>query len=331
MNKTLQSQSAHGDIPDFLIKTTLGCSLVVLLILIPFTINNFIQHRIMMGLATSTTAITCIVNIWYGLHGRYSFLVNALLLALAGTATITYTMIRLGADGSYWPVLLVIGYYFVMPEKRAWLFNVLFVLLIIPVAWFVLDSSAAVRFSAVMFGVSLFAFISLREINILHGLLKEQAVTDKLTGLFNRALLEGSLQHAIAQNRRTEVPMALIVFDIDHFKAINDTLGHDTGDMVLQEIGDLLKRRIRGSDKAFRIGGEEFLVFVHNADERQGAEVAENLRREVEQATLLPDRQVTISAGVSSLKDDMDAAAWVKACDEKLYRAKEAGRNRVIA
>ncbi|MES9971490.1 MAG: GGDEF domain-containing protein [Candidatus Thiodiazotropha sp.] len=324
------SLSAADEIPDFLIKTTLGCSLVVILILIPFTINNFIQDRIIMGLATSSVAIACLVNVWHGFHGRYSLPVNTYLVSPTGTFTITYTLFKLAGPGSYWPFLLIPAYYFVLPEKRAWIFNALTVLITIPLAWSVLDQSSAIRFSAVTIGVSLFAFISMREVNILHGLLKAQAVTDTLTGLFNRSKLESFLRRAIAQNQRSEMPMALIIFDIDHFKSINDTLGHDKGDMVLQRLGELLGQRIRSSDMAFRVGGEEFLVLLHGTDEQQGGMVAEALRKEVEEADLLPDRRVTISAGVSELQQGMEMDVWMKACDEKLYRAKEAGRNRVV-
>lgn len=328
--KTTTPSDTVGDFPDFLIKTTLGFSIVVFLILIPFTINNFIQDRFVMGLATSSIALVCVINVWFGWQGRYSLLVNTYLMTPVGAFTITYTMIKLANAGSYWPFLLVLAYYFVLPERRALFFNILTVPIIIPSAWYVLERPSALRFSAVLLGVSLFAYISVREINSLHGLLKKQAVTDKLTGLFNRSLLEHSLLQAIGQNQRVGVPMALITFDIDYFKAVNDTLGHDTGDMVLIKLGELLKRRIRREDRVFRVGGEEFVVLVHNTDERQAARIAEDLRKEVEQATLLPDRQVTISVGVSGLKKGMDFAAWVKACDEKLYRAKEDGRNRVV-
>ncbi len=205
------------------------------------------------------------------------------------------------------------------------------VLITIPLAWTVLDQSSAIRFSAVLLGVSLFAFISMREINVLHGLLREQAVTDKLTGLFNRVLLENSLHQAIAQNQRSGVPMSIITFDIDHFKAINDTLGHDRGDTVLKVLGDMLKSRTRASDMAFRIGGDEFLVLYHSTNKPQAIELAEKLRKEMALPTLLPDRQVTISVGVSSLQKGMDAPSWVKTCDKRLYQAKEGGRDRVVA
>lgn len=327
---TPRPQAVTDDFPNFLIKTTLSCSLVVILIVIPFTINNIIQDRFAMALAAFSVTVACAINVWYGFRGEYNLLVNTYLVSPAGAITVTYTMIELTNSGSYWPFLLTLAYYFILPEKRAWFYNAFTALTIIPVAWFVLDQSSAHRFSAVMVGVSLFAFLSMREINVLHGLLKEQAIRDDLTGLFNRSQLDHSLQQAIAQNQRSGVPMALIIFDIDHFKSINDTLGHDAGDLVLKGLGDLLRRQIRSSDMVFRIGGEEFLVLVYNTDERQSTIVAERLRKQVEQAVLLQDRRVTISVGVSYLQEGMDTTTWVKACDEKLYRAKEGGRNRVV-
>lgn len=330
MKRFARTQYASSDIPDFLFKATIGCSLVVILILIPFAVNSFIQDRFIIGLATSSAIIVCAVNVWLGFHGRYSLLVNTYFVSITGAFSIIYTLIKLGSAGSYWPYLLCLVYYFVLPERRARFLNVLTLLITIPAAWVVLDQSLAIRFSAVLVGVSLFAYISMREINILHGRLREHAVTDKLTGLFNRTLMEASLQQAIAQNQRTGVPMTLITLDIDRFKPINDTLGHDTGDKVLKGLADLLGKSTRSSDMTFRAGGDEFIILVHNTDERQGTKVAEKLRQKVEQAALLPDRKVTISLGVSGLQEGMDVATWMKACDGKLYRAKESGRNRVV-
>ena len=127
------------------------------------------------------------------------------------------------------------------------------------------------------------------------------------------------------------MPVALVSFDVDHFKPVNDSLGHDKGDAVLAGLGDLLRSRARGSDQAFRVGGDEFIVLLHNTNERQAAEFAEQFRRELEQTALLPDRAVTISIGVSGLHEGMDVDAWMKACDEKMYKAKKGGRNRVVA
>jgi diguanylate cyclase (GGDEF)-like protein len=318
------------DYPDFLIKTAFACSLIAVLIVVPFTINNFIQGRFVMGLSTSSVAAACAVNVWYGLRGKYSLFVNTYLLTVAGTITIAYVLMKFGSTGSYWPLLLIPAYYFLLPERRAWVVSLLNVLIITPIAFTVMEFPSAIRFTAVLVGVSLFAFTSMREINILHEKLKEQAVKDSLTGLFNRSLLELSLRRAIKQNNRSGVPMALIIFDIDNFKGINDSLGHDMGDKVLIGLGGLLKKRVRGSDMAFRIGGEEFLLLIHNADEIRGANLAEDIREEVEQMDLMPNQRVTISVGISSLEEGMDPYAWMKACDERMYRAKEEGRNMVV-
>lgn len=330
VKKSVERLIVNDEIPDFLSKTTFGCSTVLILLVTPFTINAFIQNWIIIGITNFSITVVCAINIWLGYRGKYSLLTNTFLLAPFCAFDIIYSMIQLDSLPSYWPFLLVLLYYFILPGRQAWFFNLLTFFIIVPVAWFVMDKPMAVRFSTVFLGINLIAYISSREIIILNELLKEQAVKDKLTGLFNRSLLEASLQRMIAQNQRTGVPIALISFDIDHFKSINDTLGHDTGDMVLKKLGDLLRKCIRSSDMAFRVGGEEFLVIVHNTDESQSKQVAEKIRQKVEQAALLPDRQVTISVGVSCLQKGIDMAKWMKACDEKLYCAKKNGRNRVV-
>ncbi len=316
--------------PGFLIKSSLGVTLVLTVILVPFSITNFMNNQISMGLATASVAIACSVNALLSYRGRYNMVFNTYLLVPLTIFLVTYTLIKLAAPGSYWPYLLVLGYYFVLPEKRALFFNILTILILTPVALTVLEPPSAVRFTAVLLGTSLFAYNSMREIYALQGRLKEQAVRDDLTGLYNRSLLEDSLQRAVTRNQRTGVPMTMLIFDIDHFKSINDTRGHHTGDLVLRGFGDLLRKSIRKSDMAFRIGGEEFLILFHNANEERSTDVAEKLRREVELTAFLPDCEVTISAGVSGLREGMDVAVWMKECDNKLYRAKEGGRNRVV-
>jgi diguanylate cyclase (GGDEF)-like protein len=331
MKKADQRSYYEDDhIPDFLVKTTFGCCLVIILILIPFTINSFIQDRFILGLATTFASFTCFVNIWYGLRGRYSLWVNSYLVSPTATITIAYTFYKLGDPGSYWPFLLITAYYFVLPDRRASIFNALALLIFVPMAWYILDLSSAIRFSAVAIGVSLFAVISMREIHNLHKLLKKQATTDKLTGLFNRFKLDAFLRQAIAQNQRTGMPMCLVAIDIDHFKLVNDTFGHHEGDRVLEKLGDLFRRRVRASDTPFRIGGEEFLVLLHNTDEEQGVKVADDLRKVVEEANLVADLPLTISIGVSALEEGMELDSWMKSCDDKLYRAKGAGRNTVV-
>jgi diguanylate cyclase (GGDEF)-like protein len=326
----MKIQHTTTDIPDFLIKSTMGCSLTMILVLLPFAVNDFIAEQYVITIASTMIITVCGVNVWYGSQGKYNLWLNTWLVAPIGGFTVTYALVKLGAPGSYWPFLVIVAYYFILPEQRAWFFNLLSLAAIIPSAWYVLEPAEAFRFTAVLLGVSLFAYISMRVISVLHRLLHGQAVTDTLTGLYNRTLLEDALQHASAQSRRSGVPMTLISFDIDGFKSINDTHGHDIGDRILETLGELLRARARSSDMVFRIGGDEFLFLAHNTDEHHGARVAEKLRHEVEQSLLLHDRQITLSIGVSRLHKDMDVTTWLKSCDVKLYCAKENGRNQVV-
>jgi diguanylate cyclase (GGDEF)-like protein len=118
--------------------------------------------------------------------------------------------------------------------------------------------------------------------------------------------------------------------DVDYFKKINDELGHDIGDDVLVQLGVFLKDSLRGSDKVFRIGGEEFLILLYNTNEANGIEIAEKLRKDVENLSLIPDRTVTVSIGVAGQNSVRDWKQWMKICDKNLYEAKNSGRNRVV-
>jgi diguanylate cyclase (GGDEF)-like protein len=156
------------------------------------------------------------------------------------------------------------------------------------------------------------------------------AITDKLTGLYNRTLLKDSLEQAIHQSKRTFTPFTLVIMDVDHFKKINDELGHEIGDDVLVQLGMFLKDFLRDSDKVFRIGGEEFLILLYNTDEANSIEIAEKLRKGIEGLSLIPDRTVTVSIGVAGLSSVSDWKQWMKVCDQNLYEAKNRGRNRVV-
>jgi two-component system cell cycle response regulator len=164
----------------------------------------------------------------------------------------------------------------------------------------------------------------------------EMAITDALTGLFNRRYMESHLGSLIEQAIARGKPLTALVIDIDYFKSINDTHGHDAGDDVLREFALRIKRSIRGIDLACRCGGEEFVVVMPETDMAVAAMVAERLRRRIAADAFAIQQgagnvPVTISIGIAALrgKDD-NAAALVKRADQALYRAKRDGRNRVV-
>jgi two-component system cell cycle response regulator len=164
----------------------------------------------------------------------------------------------------------------------------------------------------------------------------EMAITDALTGLFNRRYMENHLGTLVEQAGARGKPLAVLALDIDHFKSINDTHGHDAGDDVLRDFALRIKRSIRGIDLACRCGGEEFIIVMPETDMAVAASVAERLRRRIatepfvisEGTRTIP---VTLSIGIATLREGNDTpAALLKRADQALYRAKRDGRNRVV-
>ena len=163
----------------------------------------------------------------------------------------------------------------------------------------------------------------------------EMAITDVLTGLYNRRYMESHLSALVEQAAARGKPLTALVLDIDYFKSVNDTHGHDAGDDVLREFATRIKKSIRGIDLACRLGGEEFVIIMPETDMAVATLVAERLRRRIASEPF-PIQQgartieVTISIGIAALGRDEDAAAVFKRADQALYRAKRDGRNRVV-
>lgn len=156
--------------------------------------------------------------------------------------------------------------------------------------------------------------------------LRQDVHTDPLTGLGNRRHLDA----ALASYAATRTPFSVVAVDIDHFKRVNDSFGHDVGDTVLQHLALQMREVSRADDQPCRVGGEEFTILLPGAPRHVAAQVAERLRRLVEATVLDHVGHITISLGVSSWPDgSTDMPTVFKQADDMLYRAKHAGRNRV--
>jgi two-component system, cell cycle response regulator len=164
----------------------------------------------------------------------------------------------------------------------------------------------------------------------------ELSITDALTGLHNRRYMEGHLKTLVQDSIRTGRNLSMLVADIDHFKAVNDTYGHDVGDTVLREFSTRLKRNTRGVDLACRLGGEEFVVIMPDTDIARAYQIGERLRAQIaaENFTVNPELniRVTASVGIGTLERSDDTGETLfKRSDLALYAAKRRGRNRVAA
>jgi len=165
--------------------------------------------------------------------------------------------------------------------------------------------------------------------------LRDQSVRDYLTGLFNRRYLEETLAREVRRAERAHAPLGVIMIDLDHFKQFNDTYGHAAGDVLLREMGGLLRRSLRESDIACRYGGEEFTLIMPDSPLSVVQERAERIRLEARQLRLesdgLPLKPVSLSIGVAVFPEHgRSGDAVLQASDAALYRAKREGRDRVV-
>jgi len=172
------------------------------------------------------------------------------------------------------------------------------------------------------------------EIVELRDKLKTRAVTDQLTGLYNRRYLFEQLAKFFALYQRHEQQYCLVIMDIDHFKKVNDTYGHVTGDFVLREFAQFIKTRLRHTDLVARYGGEEFVAVLHEVSLDEAEQLVNDIRKAIDKRKLTFENNLlhhTFSAGVVSFNEVDSIDEVVSLADERLYAAKETGRNRVVA
>lgn len=171
----------------------------------------------------------------------------------------------------------------------------------------------------------------LQELEVKNEQLKQAATTDALTGLNNRGEIERFVTDESARVRRFAQPLAVAMIDIDHFKLVNDTLGHPFGDRVIREVARVMAETVREVDRVGRYGGEEFLLVLPGTDVDGAVILADRIRSGVEALCFDPEgKKVTVSAGVACWDgDDKGWEEMVSRADQALYQAKESGRNRV--
>nr|WP_241495771.1 GGDEF domain-containing protein [Clostridium beijerinckii] len=160
-------------------------------------------------------------------------------------------------------------------------------------------------------------------------LLKNQATIDGLTGLYNHRYIYERLEEEIRHSSKNRCAFVVMILDIDHFKRINDTYGHLTGDKILKNLAVILKNNIGETDLVGRYGGEEFLIMLTDTYLNDGFEVAEKIRKVIENMEFMQNIRLTISIGIEEYSGEKVSELLEKA-DIKLYKAKNSGRNKTV-
>lgn len=174
------------------------------------------------------------------------------------------------------------------------------------------------------------SYILLKELEQKNEMLALMVITDGLTSLYNHKYMFERLENELLEAKRYKKELSLLMIDVDHFKRINDTYGHQSGDNVLAELAHMLKITFREIDIVGRYGGEEFMIILPETGNKEAVISAERVRSFVEKAVWDLDRtKVTISVGVATLKEEKTAEEFVEKADDMLYGAKNKGRNRV--
>ncbi len=175
--------------------------------------------------------------------------------------------------------------------------------------------------------------INILMVNFFQGKLEHMAITDELTGLANRRFFIWQAQKEMARASRSDQPLSLLMMDIDHFKEVNDTYGHEVGDQVLKKLSSLLQSTLREGDQSGRMGGEEFAVLLPQTVSESAREIAERIRALAEGLSIPTEQgtcSVTVSVGVATRqKTTQDLEHLMRSADKAMYQAKSKGRNRV--
>lgn len=191
--------------------------------------------------------------------------------------------------------------------------------------WFLLEWILTLAVSSIL--IAVFAWRRWHEAS---GLLSD-AGTDALTGLYNRRKTLKVLEQEFDRSLRYGKPLSVVMFDVDHFKVVNDTYGHPVGDVVLTTIARRTRRKMRNSDHLGRWGGEEFLLICPETDLFGALRIAERMRRTIRRRPMQAAGLVTASFGVGSFTDQLDCKAMIAEADRHLYEAKEQGRDCVVS
>jgi len=312
---------------DFRAAATCGVALAALVFLLPFMVYHFVQERPVHAFGNLVVISVFVACAWLA-QRRYNYQSLTLFCLIPSSMILLVIMfLHIGLVAVVWCYPAILATYCMLTKRRAWIANVCILAIAVPIVVLNIELALAARIVATLVAVSVFSSILVAVIDEQQRQMREQLMRDPLTGVLNRVSLNDTLDSAIDQHREHREPTTLLAIDVDYFKQVNDSLGHDVGDRVLRDVATLISDLSGPENPAFRTGGEEFLVLLRNATLRDGQCNAELIRRAVEQKELIENRPLTVSVGVATCTDEDTRTLWTRRADRLLYSAKAAGRN----
>lgn len=295
----------------------------------PFAIYRFANRQPLAGM------VDLLILLCIGFGSIYAWRTGrtegpARFLAVTYTAGCVAVAHVSGLSGMLW-VYAVLLANFLLVGRRLAVFISAFAIIAVAMSDVALTGMAEKSMFVIStFVVSLFAYVFAWRSEEQHTQLESIAAHDALTGAYNRRGMDAELDVAMASSMRTGDPLGLLVFDIDHFKRVNDSFGHEVGDCVLVQLAQLTRRSTRRGDRFFRMGGEEFGLLVPGADGGSLRFIAEKLRATIEEELDCNGTPITVSIGATWFVPGESAGELLARADAAMYRAKREGRNRVV-
>ena len=293
----------------------------------PFTLYRFLMGDYIVA-AVELSLVLGIVVIFYYVWKTHRVNVAAILLCILMLGVVTTVVHLKGPVIIYWLYPVMLGCFCILHARTAAMLCLISMLLLFPALYPKLGTLEVVIIYISLGLLSLFSY-TFTIITYQHQVeLSRLATKDGLTGAGNRRSLDEALELIRNKHQREPIIASLIMLDLDHFKSINDTFGHNVGDQVLIKVANLLRSIVRVSDQLYRYGGEEFVLITEGADLKEAAILAETIRSRVEKSQLFEKQRITVSLGVAELSQVTSEHSWLKLADEALYKAKNEGRNR---
>jgi diguanylate cyclase (GGDEF)-like protein len=230
----------------------------------------------------------------------------------------------------FWIFPTILANFFLLRPRQAIFLNLFAIAIVIPVAMKIEKTLDILAILSSLFFVTIMAYLFARLTEGQRKRLEIFASQDPLTMLGNRRSMDEELRLCAEDFARYHTPATLIVFDLDKFKIINDKFGHSVGDKLLADIGKLMSTRLRKTDRAFRFGGEEFVLLARNTKLPEAAIIADNIREQIASEINGPKGKISASFGCASIQPEETCEQWFVRADRAMYQAKDKGRNCVV-
>lgn len=307
----------------------LPTAVAIIAVLVPFAVHNFLQGKHVLNVWVILTIIALSVTA-YAIYYKKDSKIPLSFSSIPLICALNTAIFDNGAASVFWcfPTTVINSFFY--SKKFSRVCNITLFLTTTLSVFVNCELDIFLRFTACL-GLMIFAMnYVLRVQETLHSKLHEQSVRDPLTNTYNRRLLDIRLNEAVEQKKRKGAVSSILLLDLDFFKKINDSFGHRAGDRILVKFAEIIKETTRSYDTLFRVGGEEFLLFMPDINEQKAGYVAEKIQKAISNAKFDIAFPVTVTIGVSEVRATDSVESWIASADKALYHGKNSGRNCII-